>query len=505
MRDREIRILSHGATGRGNDQVRFQLCTNMLAPDFQVYAPWRDEVFLKRFGGRSEMIDYCLEREAADQGEQGRAVFDRREPARSDARGGQARVARDRAVVHHPGHGRAAKGRPRQAGEGDRALRDKAGRSAINGKKVNAFEAISQANEIGGRNGVGIATHLVENRFVGVKSRGVYEAPGMELLGSALRVPAATGPRPSGPRAIRPAFALPVEADLPGLRLRPGVAHGPRGTGPGGQAHDRDDHAQSLQGPCLLRRGVGRATSDVFGVERVDGGDRRVQPCRFRGIPARPSGQCPGAGGEWPGDCSGVGEVVVLEAIYQQSAPWVCLDADGAFRLVSPLPRVVFPGSFNPLHHGHTLLAERTAERLGQPVAFELSIVNVDKPNLTPDEVLRRLEQFRGRGPVFVTRAPRIEEKAALFPGCIFVVGADTAARIVHPRYYGDDPAELTGALERIRGLGCRFLVAGRADDCGRFVEVTDVAIPEVYRDLFLGFTEQQFRVDVSSTHLRQG
>jgi argininosuccinate synthase len=56
---------------------------------------------------------------------------------------------------------------------------------AFNGKKVDAFAAITQANQVGGRNGVGIATHLVENRFVGVKSRGVYEAPGMELLGSA--------------------------------------------------------------------------------------------------------------------------------------------------------------------------------------------------------------------------------------------------------------------------------------------------------------------------------
>src|SRR5947209_11330830 len=62
MHKRGIRTLSHGATGRGNDQVRFQLVTNMLAPDVQVYAPWRDPEFLSRFRGRGEMIDYCLER-----------------------------------------------------------------------------------------------------------------------------------------------------------------------------------------------------------------------------------------------------------------------------------------------------------------------------------------------------------------------------------------------------------------------------------------------------------
>jgi argininosuccinate synthase len=56
---------------------------------------------------------------------------------------------------------------------------------ALNGKKVTPFEAITQGNAIGGRHAVGIATHLVENRFVGIKSRGVYEAPGMELLGQA--------------------------------------------------------------------------------------------------------------------------------------------------------------------------------------------------------------------------------------------------------------------------------------------------------------------------------
>ena len=62
MKKRGISILSHGATGRGNDQVRFQLCTNMLAPEMQVYAPWRDPAFLAKFRGRSEMIDYCVER-----------------------------------------------------------------------------------------------------------------------------------------------------------------------------------------------------------------------------------------------------------------------------------------------------------------------------------------------------------------------------------------------------------------------------------------------------------
>ena len=62
LKKRGIGVLGHGSTGRGNDQVRFQLCTNMLAPEIGVYAPWRDEAFLERFGGRKQMIEYCQER-----------------------------------------------------------------------------------------------------------------------------------------------------------------------------------------------------------------------------------------------------------------------------------------------------------------------------------------------------------------------------------------------------------------------------------------------------------
>jgi argininosuccinate synthase len=54
---------------------------------------------------------------------------------------------------------------------------------SINGNRVDAYEALEQSNAIGGKNGIGIGLHTVENRFVGIKSRGVYEAPGMELLG----------------------------------------------------------------------------------------------------------------------------------------------------------------------------------------------------------------------------------------------------------------------------------------------------------------------------------
>jgi hypothetical protein len=195
----------------------------------------------------------------------------------------------------------------------------------------------------------------------------------------------------------------------------------------------------------------------------------------------------------------------MLDSFLRQKAAWVRQEPDGTVRVGDPRPAVLLPGSFNPLHHGHTTLADIAADRLGAPVAFELSIANVDKPELSADEVNRRLGQFRDRHPVYVSRAPTFRAKAALFPGCVFVVGADTAARIVSPRYYGDDPAEIERALDEIARYGCRFFVGGRVDAAGRFVDVGGVTIPGGYRDLFEGLGEREFRVDVSSSELRRG
>jgi hypothetical protein len=159
-------------------------------------------------------------------------------------------------------------------------------------------------------------------------------------------------------------------------------------------------------------------------------------------------------------------------------------------------------GSFNPLHAGHERLAQAAAVVLGMPVLFELPVVNADKPPLSYAEVERRLEQFRGRHPVVLTRAPLFRDKAALFPGCVFVVGYDTAARLVEPRYYGGE-ARRDAALAEIRAAGCRFLVAGRAVG-GVFRTLSDIAIPERFRDLFIELPESVFRLDLSSTEIRR-
>jgi nicotinamide mononucleotide (NMN) deamidase PncC len=178
---------------------------------------------------------------------------------------------------------------------------------------------------------------------------------------------------------------------------------------------------------------------------------------------------------------------------------------DGGLVRGAPTPRAVLSGSFNPLHAGHLGLAQVASRRLGTPVAFELSVTNVDKPPLGEEEVTRRLRQFASPYIVELTRAPTFREKARLFPGTTFVVGADTAERIVRPRYYANSEATMREALDEIAALGCRFLVAGRADDAGQFTTLGEASIPPRYRGLFSAIPETDFRIDLSSTRLRGG
>jgi hypothetical protein len=183
--------------------------------------------------------------------------------------------------------------------------------------------------------------------------------------------------------------------------------------------------------------------------------------------------------------------------------PTVCIAVDGQISTQAPGPAVLVPGAFNPVHAGHHALLAAAARLTGNAAAFELSITNVDKLALSADVVRQRLDQFAWKSPVWLTRASRFVEKAELFPGARFVIGADTAVRLVASRYYEDSEEQLAQALGRIRALGCSFLVAGRCDAQGRFWALENLAIPEHWRDLFTGIPEQEFRADLSSTELR--
>ncbi|MCL6540649.1 MAG: hypothetical protein K6T87_08690 [Roseiflexus sp.] len=164
-------------------------------------------------------------------------------------------------------------------------------------------------------------------------------------------------------------------------------------------------------------------------------------------------------------------------------------------------PAALLSGSFNPLHAGHEYLAQAAAVVLDTPVTFELPVLNADKPPLRYIELERRLDQFRGRYPVVLTRAPLFVQKADLFPGCTFVIGYDTALRIIDPRYY-DGEAGRDAAFARIAAQRCTFLVAGRVRD-GIFRTLADIDMPPALRPLFRELPERLFRIDLSSTAIR--
>ena len=178
---------AHGATGKGNDQCRFQLAAEALDPDVQVIAPWRMEAFRSAFPGRSEMIRYCEEREIPV-----KATADK--PYSSDENclhiSYEAGKLEDLHVngVELVDFGMTVS--PQQAPDQVEQVTiafDAGVPQSVNGQAHSPHELVRKLNEIGGRNGIG-RIDMVENRFVGMKSRGVYEAPGMSLLYEAHRL-----------------------------------------------------------------------------------------------------------------------------------------------------------------------------------------------------------------------------------------------------------------------------------------------------------------------------
>jgi argininosuccinate synthase len=178
---------AHGATGKGNDQCRFQLAAEALEPEIEVIAPWRRDEFRRLFPGRTEMIAYCDERKIPVKASAAK-------PYSSDENclhiSYEAGKLEDLTVngVELVDFGMTVS--PQAAPDKSEAVNvgfESGVPVSVNGRRLGPYEIVNELNKIGGRNGIG-RVDVVENRFVGMKSRGVYEAPGMTMLYEAHRL-----------------------------------------------------------------------------------------------------------------------------------------------------------------------------------------------------------------------------------------------------------------------------------------------------------------------------
>ncbi len=177
---------AHGATGKGNDQCRFQLAAEALCPSIEMITPWRMDEFRAQFPGRSQMIKYCEQKNIP-------VKVSMAKPYSSDENclhiSYEAGKLEDMGVCGMDTVDFGMCVRPQDAPDKEEVVTIDFVSGvpvAVNGQNLNAYEVVKTLNEIGGRNGVGIID-MVENRFVGMKSRGVYEAPGMTVLYDAHR------------------------------------------------------------------------------------------------------------------------------------------------------------------------------------------------------------------------------------------------------------------------------------------------------------------------------
>lgn len=229
------------------------------------------------------------------------------------------------------------------------------------------------------------------------------------------------------------------------------------------------------------------------------------------------------------------------------------------YMLNAPLPpnTIIFPGSFNPLHRGHIELTKVACKLMNQhrpllssneppwQVLYELSIANVDKPSIPYDEIIVRLQQFGQlpssvfpsssptdiRNPdtssstaatasqggkknnldypysngILLSSTPRFIDKAKLFPSCTFLIGYDTAVRLIQNKYYNNSENIMIESLYELYLQGTRFLVAGRSDGSSFLTYDKDLRplVPSLLQGLFISISENDFRMDISSTEIR--
>lgn len=190
-----------------------------------------------------------------------------------------------------------------------------------------------------------------------------------------------------------------------------------------------------------------------------------------------------------------------LHALLAGKVDVLTIEPDGQIFVGAPPPGVILSGAFNPLHRGHTALLAAAAGLVERAPRFELALRNADKGGLAVEQIVERARQFAQRATLLLACEPLFTGKALRYPGSDFVLGYDTAERLLAPHYYGG-MAGLEQALALVQAQGCRFIVAGRLVN-GQFQTLQNLVLPATYKDLFIELPEAHFRADISSSALR--
>ena len=171
-------FISHGATGKGNDQIRFELGVYGLAPELKIISPWREW----DLASRKDLVKYCNENQLpVEEGSENEPPFSTDENLLHISYEGK--ILEDPWKSPHEKMFRMTKNPSKASSKGENVILSfkKGDLEKVNNKRLSPFLAMQTLNIIGGRNGIG-RKDLVENRTVGMKSRGVYETPGGTIL-----------------------------------------------------------------------------------------------------------------------------------------------------------------------------------------------------------------------------------------------------------------------------------------------------------------------------------